>query len=134
MQKMIMVFGITSLLIFAGCAAIGSAVDKIAPSQVDALGNKIPGTHVATPITADTAGAIPYGSFALNLLLLAVNGLEIYKKNKIGKGLKSTIQAIEQTGEDPSMTDAIAKLKVNLSNAHQVAGVQPIINDILAKI
>lgn len=134
MQKIIMGLGIASIILLVGCSAIGKLADNIAPNQVDAQGNPIPGTHTATPITADTAGAIPYGTVVLSGFLLLVNFWQKVQADKVGKGLKSTIQAIEIAGKDPATAAAIAQLKLDLSNAHQIAGIQPLINDILAKI
>lgn len=134
MKKAILLSFSFVLLTFIGCAAINKGLDKIAPDQVDVTGAPIPGTRTATPITADTAGMIPYGSFALNGILLIANLIQRYKADKVGKGLKSTIQAIEQAANDPATADAIAKLKLSLSNAHQIAGVQPLINDVLEKV
>lgn len=122
------------VLICAGCAAVSKAANRVAPSQVDSTGQPIPATHTATPLAADTAAAIPYGSFALNALLLIWNFVERVKADKVDKGLRSTVLAIEQAGKDPATADAIAKLKVDLANAHQVAGIQPVIQDILAKV
>lgn len=133
MKQVIMISFIAVVVMFAGCAAIGKVADTIAPNQKDAQGNPIPGTHTPTPITADTAGAIPYGTVVLSGFLLAINFWQKFQSDKLGKGLSSTVQAIEQAGKDPSIADAISKLKVALSNAHQVAGIQPLINDIIAK-
>ena len=130
MNKAIVLSFIAVLLVFSGCAFM----NKVAPSQIDEAGNPIPGTHdVAQPVK-DVAHAIPYGDVVIGILLLAWNGAEKYKSYKLGKGLKSTIQAIEKAGEDPAIADSIAKLKVLLSNAHDVANVQPEVKDILAKI
>ncbi len=134
MKKAIVLSLISVVLCFAGCTAISKVADNIAPDQVDAQGNQIPGSHTPTPITADTAGMIPYGGFVLSAFLLALNFYQKVQADKVGKGLKSTIQAIEVAGNDPAMADAVAKLKVQLSNAHQVAGIQPVIQDVLAKI
>lgn len=130
MKQMLMILLCLICLIFTGCALI----EKFAPSEVDASGNKIPGTHKALPVTDNAAGAVPYGSVALNIILLATNFLEIYKSKKTAKGLKATVQAIEQAGKDPAIKDAIAALKVKLSEAHDLTNSQPIIKNLLAKI
>lgn len=147
MKKTVMSLAIGCLLVFGGCVAAEKALNKIAPNQTRVVSTtdpvtgitsnsvvEIAGTHTATPLTADTAAAIPYGSIALSILLLGVNFIQKYQADKVGKGLKSTVQAIEMAGEYPSMAPQIAKLKLQLANAHQIAGVQPIIQDILAKI
>lgn len=134
-------------LFFGGCSALGKAVNTIAPNQTEVVSTtdpitgvitntvvEVPGSHIALPITNSAAGAIPYGPIALAGLLLIVNFYERYRSNKVGKGLQSTIQAIELAGKDPATAAAIAELKVKLSQAHQYAGVQPLINDILAKL
>ncbi len=134
MRKAIMISLLLMVVCFVGCAALSRTVNSIAPSQVDPSGNVIPGSHTALPITSDTAGAIPYGSFVLNALLLGWNFVEKAKANKVKSGLIATVQAIEKAGQDPAIKDAIVTLKEDLSHAHDVAGVQPIIKDILAKI
>lgn len=118
---------------FAGCAWMNKALNTAAPNQV-VNGVEVPGTHTPTPLTNDVAGAIPYGPFALSLLLLGVNFFQKYQANKLEKGLASTIQAIEIASKDPEIKDAISQLKVELSNAHQIVNVQPLINRIMAKL
>lgn len=130
MNKAVMLSFIAVLLVFSGCAFM----NKVAPSQLDEAGNTIPGTHDVVQPVKDVAHAIPYGDVVIGILLLAWNGAEKYKSYKLGKGLKSTIQAIEKAGEDPAIADSIAKLKILLSNAHDVANVQSEVKDILAKI
>ena len=44
------------------------------------------------------------------------------------------IRAIEAASKDPETKDAIAKLKLKLSESHQTANVQPLINTLLSKI
>ncbi len=132
MKKAIMISFVIVLLTLAGCSAISRLADSIAPNQIDSHGNKIPGTHTATPITADTAGMIPYGSVALNGFLLIVNLIQKVQSNRLNKGLISTVQAIEKVGNDPLVSEAIDKLKEELSHAHQVAGIEPLIKDIIA--
>ncbi len=134
MKKAINITLLSLILFVSGCAASASLLNKVAPNQVDSSGKEIPGTHTAIPIAQDTAGAIPYGSLALNGLLLVVNFIQKVQNDKIGRGLKSTVQAIEQAGKDPSIAEAVSKLKVDLSNAHDIANVKPLINDILAKV
>ena len=121
------------LLLIVGCAWFGRTIDTIAPNQV-VNGVEVPGTHVAAPFTKDVADAIPFGSIALSALLLGVNFWQKVKANKLTAGLASTIQAIEAAGKDPAIASAIAQLKVALSNAHQIANVQPLINDLMAKL
>ncbi len=146
MNKMVIGLGLAVILMFVGCAAIAKVTDKIAPNQTQVVSTTDPntgvttntvveivGTHTATPITADTAGMIPYGSLVLNAFLLAVNFFQKVQSDKLGKGLTSTIQAIETAGNDPAIATAVAQLKVDLANAHQIAGIQPLINDIIAK-
>lgn len=130
-------FGVmlSAVIMFVGCSAAIKLADKIAPNQIDPVTNsEIVGTHTPTPITEGTAGVIPYGTIVLSAFLLAVNFYQRFQANKVGKGLKATIQAIEQAGEEPATAAAIADLKIKLSQAHQIAGVQPLINSILAKI
>lgn len=130
MQRAMMISLLGVLLVLGGCAFM----NRVAPSQLDENGNPIPGTHDVTQPIKDIAHPIPYADVVIGIGLLIWNGYEKYKKNKVEKGLMATIRAIEQTGKDPAIEDAIAKLKVNLSHAHKVAGVQPMINDMLEKV
>lgn len=120
--------------ILTGCAFLNKGLNKIAPPQYDEQGNEIPGTHSPTPLAKDVADSIPYGSVALNGLLLVVNFIQKVKSDKVAKGLKSTVMAIEQASKDPAIRDAIEQLKEELSNAHKIAGVRPLIKEMLAKI
>lgn len=149
MKQFLLIF----VLVLGGCTAIDRAVNHIAPNQTEIVQAtdpvtgvttnsivEVPGTHEPLPITKDTAAAIPYGTFALGLLLLGVNFYQSMQAKKLklvtdqtATGLKATVLAIEQASQDPEIKDAITKLKVALANAHQVAGVEPIIRDILAK-
>ncbi len=121
MKKAILISFIAVVLCFTGC----SLIEKIAPSQLDAAGSPIPGTHDVSH---------PYGEAAIGVLLLVWNGYEKIRANKFGKGLTSTVQAIEKAGEDPALAELVAKLKEELSHAHDVAGVQPIIKAVLSKL
>lgn len=146
MKKATVICFAAVLTMLVGCAALNKGLNTIAPNQTQTVSVtdpvtgvvttkvvEIPGSHTPTPITADTAGAIPYGTVVLSGLLLAVNFWQKFQNDKLGKGLISTVQTIETVGKDPAIADAIEKLKVALANAHQVAGIQPLINDIIAK-
>lgn len=130
MNKAILISFLLLVLTISGCAL----ANKIAPSKLDDSGNPIPGTHDVSLGLHSTASTIPYAEPLIGILLLAWNGVEKYKSYKLGKGLISTVQTIEKLGEDPDMKEAIAKLKDQLSHAHDVAQVQPEIKSILAKI
>lgn len=130
MRTALIISLVLTLVLFAGCALL----NKAAPSQLDEMGQPIPGTHTANPVVENVAASIPYGSVGLNALLLLTNFIEIYREKKIKKGLMATIRAIEQASKDPKIQDAIAKLKELLANAHSAADVQPLINDLIAKI
>ncbi|MFA6100380.1 MAG: hypothetical protein WC750_05965 [Patescibacteria group bacterium] len=121
------------VVLLAGCAAINRAFNAAAPNQV-VNGVEIPGTHTPTPLTKDVADAIPYGSYALSFILLGVNFYQKVQSNKLSKGLSATIQAIEVASKEPAIKDAIAQLKVELSTAHQIADVQPLINRLMKKL
>lgn len=118
------------LVLLTGCALL----DKYAPPQVDSQGNVIPGTNTATPLINNVAGAIPYGSEALNIILLITNFVALVKKNKVAKGFKATVQAIEQASKDPLVKGAIDKIKEKLSDAHDLTDTQPVVKAILDKI
>ena len=88
-------------LTITGCALL----NKVAPSQVDANGVPIPGTHTATATANTVAGLAPWGigSVALNAILLVVNGIEKYNADKVGKGLTATLQALNKVKDDPTL-------------------------------
>jgi hypothetical protein len=130
MNKMLLSLLLAVVIVLSGC----SLLERVAPSQIDANGNVIPGTHDVSQPIHDTARTIPYAEPLLGVLLLAWNFSEKYRANKLNKGLKATVMAIENAGKDPDIAEAISKLKDQLSHAHDVAGVQPEIRDILAKI
>ena len=129
-MKGMFVLVVSLFLILSGCAML----QKIAPSKTDAEGNVIPGTHALIPIAQETANAIPYGGVASTVLLLVWNVFERAKSKKTTTGLMATIRAIEAAAKDPETKEAVAKLKVMLSEAHQSANVQPLINRLLASI
>lgn len=118
------------ILCFTGCVLLS----KIAPPQIDERGQPIPGTHQLTPLAQAGADAIPFGGVAASFLLLITNFLEIAKSKKTKKGLIATIRAIEEASQDPAIKDAIAQLKIKLASAHKSADVQPLINELLAKL
>lgn len=118
------------IAIFSGCAML----QRAAPSQMDETGNAIPGTHQLTPLAQSTADAIPYGGVVASVFLLAMNFFEVAKSKKTKNGLMATIRAIEAASKDPDIKDAIAKLKLLLKESHQTANVQPLINELLAKV
>lgn len=117
-------------VLLAGC----SLIDRFAPSQIDEQGQVIPGTHELTPVAKDVTDAIPYGGVVTSVLLLVLNFVERAKSKKTSDGLMATIRAIEQASKDPETKDAIARLKIQLSEAHQSANVQPLINRLLSQI
>lgn len=123
---------LVSTLALAGCALL----NKAAPSQIDANGNVIPGTHQATPVVQGAADLLPHGigSAILGAFLLAWNGYEKYKAAKSAKGLKATLMALNQVKNDPALKADWDKIKEILSNNHSVAGVQPMINKTLANL
>jgi len=131
-QIFVLVLCILFTLTLAGCALL----NKTFPSQLDASGNPIPGTHQASSQQQAAAGLLPYGmgSIALNGLLLVMNGFEKYKAAKIGKGLKATVSAIKQIKDDPALKAQWDLIQSILSGAHNAAGVTPLIKSYIAKI
>lgn len=150
MKKELLGILLVSVLVFSGCKALGTTLNTVAPNQtqqvIDPVTNtvsnvEIVGTHTLTPLAKDTADAIPYGTVISSIFLLAINGFQLFqarlakiKADKTATGLIATVQAIEQASKDSTIAPAIAKLKVLLANNHQVADVQPLINDILARL
>lgn len=133
-MKNLIIIAFVITLIVPGCAWLAEQGNKAAPCDKDAAGNCIPGTHKATDTTKDAADAVPYGKAALAVILFGWNFVERFRANKLEKGLKSTILAIEKTGKDPETASAIAALKIELAQAHQMVNVQPLINNILARL
>lgn len=130
MQKAVMLSFIAVLLVFGGCAFMA----KVAPSALDESGAPIPGTHELSPVAKDVSDAVPYGGVITSFLLLGWNFVERARAKKTSDGLMATIRAIEAASKDPEIQDAIAKLKLQLANAHQTANVQPLINRLLSQI
>ena len=85
-------------------------------------------------MTKAVAGSVPYGSGALAVLLFASNALIFVKKRKTDKGFMATIRAIEAASKDPEMKDMVAKLKLQLAEAHKGVNVQPLVNRLLSRI
>lgn len=121
---------IAGLILLGGC----TLANKIAPAQLDADGNPIPGTHQVSQPIQDTAATIPYGSVALNGVLLVWNFIERARANKNGKGLIATVSAIKQASKDPEIQAAVEKLKGYLATSHKAAGVQPLVDAAIAKV
>lgn len=134
MKKSLMVIGLLLMVTIVGCSWLGKQANNLAPSKVDANGQVIPGTHELTDTAKDAAKQVPYGDVIVGIALLAWNGVERFRADKLKKSLTSTVQTIEKAGDDPLRATAINELKEDLSHAHDIAGVQPIIKDILAKI
>jgi hypothetical protein len=132
MKNMILILSVFMMTSLAGCAIM----EKALPPQLDANGNPIPGTHQAIPIVNTVAGVIPYGigQIAVAGILLAWNGYEKYKSYKIGKGLSSTLSALNQVKNDPALKANWEQIQQILSDAHTVANVQPLIKNFLAKV
>lgn len=124
------VFGVVVVLIIGGCAWM----NKIAPNQVDATGKPIPGSHQVAQPVQDVSAAIPYGSFALNGILLVWNFVEKTKANKTAAGLKATVIAIKQAADDPEIKLAMEKLKGYLASAQKSAGAQSTVKAVISRI
>jgi hypothetical protein len=122
------IFSICVLLV--GC----TVMERVAPSQYDAEGNRIPGTHELAYPYKPISDSIPYADVIVGIGLLAWNGYERYRKNKYKDGLWATVKAIEAAGNDPATKAEIANLKEELNKAHTKANVQPIISNMLSKL
>jgi uncharacterized protein YceK len=131
MRTATIVLFLTVCLVVSGCALL----TKVAPSQLDEQGVAIPGTHqLNEQAQAVTSGLGVYGQVGAGALLLLWNFVEIYKAKKTQKGLLSTITALKQASDDPTIKEAWEKIKAYLANAHQVAGVQQDIDNLIAKL
>lgn len=130
-SKNLLLIFVVLCLVFSGCAMLG----KIAPSAIDEQGNVVAGTHELSS-SAQTAVSLsgPYGQAAAGAVLLVWNFVERFRRNKNEKGLIATVKALKQAGSDPATKESFDKIKGYLQNAHEVAGVSPIINNILAKL
>lgn len=124
MKNLLIICAILVCAFLAGCAAL----DTIAPVNPET------GYREATEITKDAAEAIPYGSGVLAVILGLSNAWILVQKRKTDKGLWSTIKAIESASKDPEMKEMVAKLKLQLAEAHKDVNVQPLINRLLSKI
>ena len=124
MRNLGLVFLLLMCVFFVGC----STMDTIAPVNPET------GYREATQITKDVTSAVPYGSAGLAALLFISNAVIFVKKKKTDKGLMATIRAIEAASKDPEMKDMIAKLKLQLAEAHKSVDVQPLIQRLLSKI
>jgi len=123
-KKFCLSIALVGCLFFAGC----SLLDQITPVNPET------GYREPTQLTSDVAGAVPYGSAGLAVLLFISNAVIFVKKKKSDDGLWATIKAIESAGKDPEMAAMIAKLKLQLSSAHKEVNVSPLINRLLSKI
>lgn len=130
MKRYLMYALIALSLTLSGCALMNKAF----PNQVDASGNIISGTHTANAAEQAAAGVLPWGSVALNGILLVWNGIEQFQKKKIGKGLTATLTALNQVKDDPNLKAQWEAVQEILSNTHKAAGVQALINKELATL
>ena len=124
MRNFSLLIALMVCLFFAGC----SLLDQTIPVNPET------GFREPTQITSDVAGAVPYGSGALALLLFISNGIILVKKKKSDDGLMATVKAIELASKDPEMSAMIVKLKQQLAAAHKDVNVSPLINRLLSKI
>jgi len=124
MRNFSLLFALMVCLFFAGC----SLLDQTIPVNPET------GFREPTQLTSDVAGAVPYGSGALAVVLFISNALIFVKKKKSDDGLMATVKAIELASKDPEMKDMIAKLKTQLATAHKEVNVSPLINRLLSKI
>ena len=124
MRNFSLLIALMVCLFFAGC----SLLDQTIPVNPET------GFREPTQITSDVAGAVPYGSGALALLLFISNGIILVKKKKSDDGLMATVKAIELASKDPEMSAMIVKLKQQLAVAHKDVNVSPLINRLLSKI
>ena len=130
-MKSIFILFIVCSVLFSGCALL----NKIAPSQVDEVGQTLPGTHELSPIAKTVTDATgPYGQAVAAIFLLAWNFAERAKSKKSGDGLKSTLAGLKSAAEDPATKLAFEQIKLYLKNAHDSAGVRKDIDALLAKI
>lgn len=123
-NKFVLSIVLIGCLFFAGCSLIDSAIPV----------NPETGYREPTQLTSDVAGAVPYGSGALAVVLFISNAITFVKKKKSDDGLWATIKAIEAAGKDPEMKEAVAKLKIQLAAAHKEVNVSPLINRLLSRI
>lgn len=135
---------LSSVLLMVGCAAVNKAFNQVAPNQVNAETNQeIVGTHALTPVAqnivtdanaAAGAAGFPFVSVIVMGVLGAVNFFQKWQNGKLNSAIVSTVQTIEQAATDPALAPMIATLKTKLASSHQLVGVQPLINDVLANL
>lgn len=141
-KKLLGVF-LIGIVFLVGCSAINKAFNSVAPNQVNAETNQeIVGTHTLTPVAssvaqdaAPLAGPIsPFIMPIISLILLGVNFFQKAQNGQLTSAITSTVQTIENAGNDPTLAPAVAILKTQLATSHQIAGVQPIINNVLSDL
>ncbi len=154
MNKIVIRLALGCVLMFAGCAAAENALNRVAPDKTQVVTSTdsngvqtnsvvdIPGTHTLTPTASAVindvsplAGPIsPFVMPIVSLILLGINFFQKTKNGKLSDAISSTVQTIENASSDPTIAPAIAILKTKLAQSHQIAGVQPIINNVLADL
>ena len=117
------------ILGIGGCAWLDT---QFVPVK-DEAGNEIGREPTAT--VKSVADAVPYGNVALNVILLVYGGIATFKKYKTEKGLVATVAAIKRASEDPTISEAVQKVKdAYLNPAQKSAGVLDLIKLIIAKV
>ena len=131
MRRVALLCGMVFLLTVVGCAFL----QRVAPSAVDETGAVVPGTHALTQQAKSVVDNLgPYGQAATAIPLLIWNFVELVRAKRDQKGLIATVKALKQASDDPKTQEAFDQIKEYLKNAHNIAGVQPEIKNILAKL
>lgn len=128
---------LATLFLFFALTLIGcAAMNRAFPSATDINGTVIAGTHSAPPLATTAAGMLPFGIGDILLTggLLIWNGIERFRANKTGKGLKSTLTALNKVKNDPELRNEWEKIKAIMESEHTIDNVQPIIQAFLDKI
>jgi hypothetical protein len=134
-MRVFLLFMMILSLSFAGCAML----EKIAPAEVNELGNPIPGTHELTPIASTVSQNLgPYGAAAATGVVWLLNFIELAKvkrrEQETNNAFLATVRAIDQARTDPNLKEQWDKLKAYLKNAHSSAGSGGVVSQFLSKL
>lgn len=127
-MKQILILTIV-LFTVGGCAWLDTQFKPVLNEQGQEIGREPTATIKAV------ADSVPYGNVALNVILLVYGGIATFKKYRTEKGLVATVTAIKRASEDPTISEAVQKVKdAYLNPAQKSAGVLDLIKLVIAKV
>lgn len=147
-MKKLLIFIFLGMSVFlAGCTTLSKIANDVAPCTRDCLrdadgvcmigtegqGACIPGTHKIEPKYEGPIASVPYGQAAAAAVLIVWNALSIVRGNKYKKGLKGTVEAINQVRNDPTVIADWTKLRDALKANQQASGGRPTVEKVMAE-